>query len=118
METVSVKLVVFKHPEPARWDTYASYCPATSNFCSCGQSVSEVVEIFKKSLIRDLQNRLAYKNMKIWGWEVSENSAKPPIFTDEYIVHRAEQIFEVTIKEPIIINVDVELPRAKKTIRD
>ena len=54
--------------------------------------------------------------MKNYGWEVSENSAKPPIFTDEYLVSETERIFEVTIKEPIIITVDVELPRAEKTI--
>jgi hypothetical protein len=114
--TVSVKLVVFKHPEPARWDTYASYCPATCDFCAFGKSVSEVVEKFKKTLFRDLQNRLAYKNMKIWGWEVFENSAIPPIFADEYIVKETERVFEVTINEPIIIKVDVELPRAEKTI--
>lgn len=64
---VSVKLVVFRHPEPARWDTYASYCPATNNFCAFGSSVSEVVEKFKKILLRDLQNRLAYQNMKKLG---------------------------------------------------
>ena len=61
---VSVKLVVFRHPEPARWDTYASYCPATNNFCAFGKSVSEVVKKFEKILLRDLQNRLTYKNMK------------------------------------------------------
>lgn len=116
METVSVKLVVFKHPEPARWDTYASYCPATKDFCACGNSVTEVVEKFKKILFVDLQNRIAYKNMKNWGWEVSENSAKPPIFADEYLVSETERMFEVTIKEPIIITIDVELPRAEKTI--
>ena len=54
--------------------------------------------------------------MKNWGWQVSENSAIPPIFADEYLVTETERIFEVTIKEPIIINVDVELPRAEKTI--
>lgn len=116
MEKVSVKLVVFKHPEPARWDTYCSYCPATCDFCACGNSVIEVVEKFKKTLFVDLQNRLAYRNMKNWGWQVSENSAIPPIFADEYLVTETERIFEVTIKEPIIINVDVELPRAEKTI--
>ena len=116
MEKVSVKLVVFKHPEPARWDTYASYCPATKDFCAHGKSVSEVVDKFKSMLIRDLQNRLAYVNMKNYGWEVSENSAKPPIFADEYLVSETERIFEVTIKEPIIITIDVELPRAEKTI--
>ena len=54
--------------------------------------------------------------MKNYGWEVSANSAKPPIFADEYLVSETERIFEVTIKEPIIITVDVELPRAEKTI--
>lgn len=49
-----------------------------------------------------------------YGWEVSANSAKPPIFADEYLVSETERIFEVTIKEPIIITVDVELPRAEK----
>ena len=116
MEIDSVKLVVFKHPEPARWDTYASYCPATRNFCAYGKSASEVVDKFKSMLIRDLQNRLAYVNMKNYGREVTENTAKPPIFTEEYLVSETERIFEVTIKEPIIITVDVDLPRAEKTI--
>ena len=57
-----------------------------------------------------------YVNMKNYGCEVSANSAKPPIFADEYLVSETERIFEVTIKEPIIITVDVELPRAEKTI--
>ena len=113
---VSVKLVVFRHPEPARWDTYASYCPATNNFCAFGNSISEVVEKFKKILLRDLQNRRAYQNMKNWGWKVSENSAIPPIFTDEYMLQETERIFGVTIIEPLIISVDVELPRAEKTL--
>jgi len=113
---VEVTLVVFQHPEPAKWDTYASYCPETHCFCAFGKNVPEVVDEFKKILFRDLQNRLAYENMKIWGWNVSKNSAKPPIFADEYALQETERIFEVTIKEPIIIKVDVELPRAEKTI--
>ena len=116
MEKVSVKLVVFKHPEPARWDIYASYCPATKDFCAHGKSTHEVVEKFKSMLIRDLQNRLAYANMKNYGWEVTESSAKPPTFAYEYLISETERIFEVTIKEPIIITVDVELPKAEKTI--
>lgn len=116
MEKVSVKLVVFKHPEPARWDTYASYCPATRNFCAYGKSVSEVVEMFEKMLIRELENRMFFVNFKNWGWEVSENSAKPPIFADEYLISETERMFEVTIKDPLIITVDVELPKSRKTI--
>lgn len=116
MEIVSVKLVVFKHPNPARWDTYASYCPATHNYCARGKSIPEVVEMFEKMLIRGLENRMFFVNFKNWGWEVSENSAKPPIFADEYLISETERMFEVTIKDPLIITVDVELPKSRKTI--
>ena len=116
MEKISKKLEVFRHPEPEKWDIYASYCPATCNFCAKGKSVQEVLEKFKTILFRDLQNRLAYKNLETWGWKVSENSAIPPIFADSFILNEAERIFEISIKEPLIIEVNVELPRAEKTI--
>ena len=63
-----------------------------------------------------MQNRLDYVIMKNYGWVVSEFSAIPPTFADEFLVSETERIFEVTIKEPIIITVDVELPEAEKTI--
>lgn len=66
--------------------------------------------------LHDLENRLEYTNLRKFGWEVSENSAIPPIFTDEYILQEAERIFEVKITEPLIIIVDVLLPRPQKTI--
>lgn len=116
MEIVSVKLVVFRYPEPARWDTYASYCPATHNFCARGKSLSEVLTYFEKMLIRELENRMFFENFKNWGWEVSENSAKPPIFADEYLISETERMFEIKIKDPLIVTVDVELPKSRKTI--
>ncbi len=116
MEIVSVKLVVFRHPEPARWDTYASYCPATHNYCARGKTVTEVIAYFEKMLIRELENRMFFVNFKNWGWEVSENSAKPPIFADEYLISETERMFEVEIKDPLIITVNVELPKPRKTI--
>lgn len=116
MEIVSVKLVVFLHPEPTRWDVYASYCPATHNFCARGKSISEVQTYFEKMLIRELENRMFFDNFKNWGWEVSENSAKPPIFADEYLISETERMFEIKIKDPLIITVDVELPKSRKTI--
>lgn len=116
MKKISVKFVVFKHPEPTKWDVYASYCPATHNFCASGNSIPDVIEVFKKMLYRELQNRLAYVNMTNYGWKVGEDYAKPPIFADEYLVSETERVFEVEIKEPIIITVDVELPKAEKTI--
>ena len=112
---VEVTLVAFRYPEPTKWGAYASYCSETHCFCAFGKNVPEVVEEFKKILFCDLQNRLAYENMKIWGWKGSENSAIPPVFANEYAIQETERVFEVTIKEPIIIKVDVELPRAEKT---
>ena len=116
MEKVSVKLVVFRHPNPEKWDVYASYCPAARNYCSRGKTIPEVEDMFRTMLIRELENRMFFDNFKFYGWEVSENSAKPPIFADEYLVSETERIFEVTIKDPIIITVDVELPKSRKTI--
>lgn len=113
MEKVSVKLVVFKATEE---DLYFSYCAATHDFASKGKTVEETVSSAKSWLLRLLENRLAYKNLQNYGWEVGENSAKPPIFADEYLISETERIFEVTIKEPIIITVDVELPKAERTI--
>lgn len=67
MEKVSVKLVVFKHPEPARWDTYASYCPATKDFCAHGKSVTEVVDKFKKYADKGLAKQTCLcKYEKLW----------------------------------------------------
>lgn len=116
MEIVSVKLVVFRHPNPARWDTYASYCPATHNLCCRGKSIAEVIAMFEKMLIRELENRMFFVNCKNWGWEVSENSAKPPIFADECLISETERMFEVTIKDPLIITINVKLPKSRKTI--
>lgn len=116
MSRVSVKLVVFKHPDAARWDTYASYCPATHNFCARGKTVAEVISYFEQMLVRELENRMFFVNFKNWGWEVSENSAKSPNFADEYLISETERIFEVAIKDPQIITVDVELPKSRKTI--
>ena len=113
---VTVKIVVFKHSNPEKWDIYASYCPATRNYCCKGKTVEEVVGKFEKMLLEDLRNRLAYRNMKIWGWKVDENSAIPPIFADEELVTQTNWIFETTIVEPQIIEVNVELPRPEKTI--
>ena len=116
MSRVSVKLVVFKYPDAARWDTYASYCPATHNFCASGKTIAEVVSSFEEMLVRDLENRMFFVNFKNWGWKVSENSAKSPNFADEYLISETERIFEVTIRDPQIITVDVELPKSRKTI--
>ncbi len=110
---VKVKLVVFKHPEPETWHIYASYCPALKDYCGNGSTIKEVVDKETKILVDDLKGRLKYNSLKKCGWEISENSAIPPIFTDEEAVKLTEEIFECKIEEPIIIELNVELPTAE-----
>ena len=113
MEKVSVKLVVFKATEE---DLYFSYCATTHDFASKGKTVEETVSSAKSWLLRLLENRLSYKNLQNYGWEVSENSAKPPIFADEELVRLTERIHSVKISNPIIVTIDVELPKAQKSL--
>lgn len=114
METVSVKLVVFKHPEPARWDTYCSYCPELQYFFGRGETVNEVVEQVHQTLLEELQNRNAYKNLHNLGWNITDTSIKVSIFTDEEAVSLTEQSYEVTISNYQIVKIDVEVPPARK----
>jgi hypothetical protein len=51
--------------------------------------------------------------LKLYGWEVSENSAKPPIFANEEAISLTEQLYEAKIVEPKVIEVNVGLPDAK-----
>lgn len=114
MEIVSVKLVVFKHPEPAKWDTYCSYCPELQYYFGRGETVNEVVKQVRQTLLEELQNRNDYKNLQNLGWEIAENSIKVPIFTDEEAIRLSEQSYEITISNYQIIKIDVEVPPAKK----
>ena len=113
MEKVSVKLVVFKSENE---DLFLSYCAATRDFASKGKTVEEPIASAKAWLLRLLENRLAYKNLQNYGWEVSENSAKPPIFADEELVRLTEKMHSTKIGNPIIVTIDVELPKAQKTL--
>lgn len=110
METVSVKLVVFKTAEEG---LFCGYSPELTYFVNDKTSKNDVVQTVKRHLNQELCHRLRYKNLKIRGWEVSENSVKPPIFADEEIVSLAEQLYETKIIEPQIIVVNVELPETK-----
>ncbi len=106
METVSVKLVVFKAAEE---DMYCSYCPELKYFFD-EKTVEKIVENLERHLLQELCHRVKYKNLIKRGWQVSENYAIPPIFVDEDAVQLAERSYEIKIKEPIIIKVDVKLP--------
>lgn len=52
-------------------------------------------------LERDLAGRIHYRNLKNRGWEVDENSAKPPIFADEELVKRTEESLKSKLKNPL-----------------
>lgn len=110
---VKVKLVVFKHPKPETWRTYASYCPALKDYCSRGNTVKEVLDMETRILLDDLKGRLKYNSLLKCGWKVSENLVIPPIFVEEDAVKRTEELFDCKIEEPIIVELDVELPPAE-----
>jgi len=109
MEIVSVKLVMFKQKTYHEEGEYCGECPALGAF-HVMDSFEKILAYMQDRLLRDLAGRLHYKNLKILGWEVSENSAKPPIFADSELIKIAESNFEVKIKEPIIVELHAELP--------
>lgn len=108
MEKVSVKLVMFKQKTMHEEGEYCGYCPALGAF-HVMTSFEKLLAYMQDRLERDLAGRIHYRNLKNRGWEVSENSAKPPIFADEELVKRTEESFEVKIKEPIIVELYAEL---------
>ena len=97
MEIVSVKLVMFKQKPYTRRGEYCGYCPALGAF-HVMTSFEKLLAYMQDRLERDLAGRIHYRNLKNRGWEVSENSAKPPTFADEELVKRTEESFEVKIK--------------------
>jgi hypothetical protein len=109
---VEVKLVVFFQENIHEEGPYCGYCPALRAFFAA-KTFNDVVNYMRGRLIRELEHRVHYANLKKLGWQVSRNSAKPPIFADEEVVRHIEQHYEVAIKEPMIIKVDVELPKAR-----
>ncbi len=113
---VKVKLVVFEHPNPTEWDVYASYCPATRDYCARGKTVQQVIDYVTRNLCAELENRCHFINLTRMGWKISETSAIPPIFADEEVVAETERLFEIKIENPIIIELDVELPPSRRTI--
>ena len=87
--------------------------PALRYFVDNKKSAEEVLSVINRHFVQELTHRLRYKNLKIRGWEVSENSVKPPTFTDEKIVSLTEQLYEIRIVEPKIVALNVELPLSR-----
>lgn len=107
METVLVKLVIFKEG-----NKFCGYCPVLTFYINDRTSENDVVDVVQEHLYHELCHRLRYDNLKRFGWEVSENSVKVPIFTDEKVVCLTEQLYESKIVEPKIIVINVGLPNA------
>jgi hypothetical protein len=105
---------VFEHPNPSEWDIYCSYCPELIDFSAHGKNVKEVVECIERHLKEELQNRIAHRTLIIKGWEVSKNSAIPPIFTNEEALKLTEKLFEIDIPGYQIFELHAELPPAKQ----
>lgn len=108
MEKVSVKLVMFKQKTIHEEGEYCGYCPALGAF-HVMDSFERLRADMQRCLEEDLEGRIHYKHLKLRGWEVSENSAKPPIFADEELIQRTEELFELKIKEPIFVELYAEL---------
>lgn len=110
---VKVKLVVFRHPEPAKWGTYCSYCPELQYFFGRGETEKAVVDSVKTYLLQELYHRERYANLKICGWEITKDSIKVPTFTEEEAVRLTEESYELKINEYKILEIDVEVPEPR-----
>ena len=108
MEKETAKLVMFKQKTIHEEGEYCGYCPALGAF-HVMTSFEKLLAYMQDQLEKDLVGRIHCRNLKNRGWEVSENSAKPPIFADEELVKRTEELFEVKIKEPIIVELYAKL---------
>ena len=95
-ESVKVKLVVFRHPEPEKWGEYCGYCPAIKYVCRHSNTQSVIADI-QSYLLKLLCHRFIYKNLENCGWHIDKNSVIPPIFTDEETIALTEQLYEVKI---------------------
>lgn len=90
------------------------YCSELQYFFGRGETVNEVVEQVRQTLLEELQNRNAYKNLHNLGWKITDTSIKVPTFTDAEAVSLTEQSYEITISNYQIVKIDVEVPPARK----
>ena len=112
-EKISVKIVVFEHPEPQKWGKYCGYCAETNDFQGRGKTIEEVVSMIRKHLLFDLRHRFQYDTLQNLGWEITNDSIKAPSFTPEEAVKLTEVSYEVKLKYYQIIEVHVRIPKQK-----
>ncbi|MFV0364348.1 MAG: hypothetical protein ACK5LL_14865, partial [Suipraeoptans sp.] len=65
-------------------------------------------------LLLELQHRNKYPiHLEKFGWSVTKDSIIPPNFTNEDLVKLTEESYGIKIVEPIIIELNVEVPEEK-----
>ena len=110
---VKIKIVVFKHPEPQTWGQYCGYCSSNGYFCS-GKDASDISNKILGVLTFELQQRKKFPgHLQKRGWKICGNSMIPPNFADEELIRHAEESYVLKIKEPLIIELNVKIPRPK-----
>lgn len=107
---VQVKMVVFATDKNKWGSAYCSYCPATRYFFGRGGTIEEVVADVQSQLLRLLCHRFLWSNLINCGWVITDTSVTPPIFTDEEVVKLTEKSYGMAIPEPLIIELNVEVP--------
>lgn len=107
---VQVKLIGFP-TDKAKWGhSYCSYCPAIEYAFGRGETLQEVIADVQSRLFNLLCHRFLYRNLQVCGWEVTENSVKPPIFADEELIKLTESSYGESISDYKIVEIDVEAP--------
>ena len=93
---------------------YCSYCPATRYFFGRSDTIEETVADVQSHLFGLLCHRFIWGNLVHAGWVITDTSVVPPVFTDEEVINLAEKSYEMTISEPLIVELDVEVPNVLK----
>lgn len=108
------KIIVFEHPEPDVWGVFCGFCPANHYYCSGNNTFDKTLKRIKRRIRFDLEQRFMFpSHLEKYGWEITENSVKPPIFTDEDTLRLAEKSYEITIDKYKILKVHVKIPEGK-----
>ncbi len=110
---LKIKALIFEHPESQTFGKFCGYCPANGYFCS-GIDVTDISSRIENVIIFELQQReqCPYHLIK-FGWKISVNSIIPPIFADEELIQRTENSYALKIDNPIIVELNVEVPKPK-----
>ena len=108
------KVIVFEHPQHNVWGNFCGYCPANCYYCSGNNTFGETLKRIRDRIKFDLEQRfMVPTHLEKFGWSITENSVKPPIFTDEEVIQLAERSYEITINKYKILEVHVRIPKRR-----